>query len=90
MSNEIVAQPGLTKVECDVVITALAFFEEALNAKTVGEGPQHVAIVIKKHQYGVAAESVKSKIVRSTVHLGTLDSNIRRNLTPGSGKLTRM
>lgn len=85
MSREIVAQPGLEKIECDVIITALNFFRDALidtaKANPDPENPANASHAVKLHQYCHVADAIIGKISRATVRLGKLPN--ARLITPG-------
>jgi hypothetical protein len=85
MSHEIVAQPGLSNVECQVIITALNYFRDALRAPVNPdpENPANVSHAVKLEQYCHVADSVIGKIVRNAVKMGKVPD--ARNIKPGGG-----
>lgn len=89
MSHEIIAQPALTKVEADVIITALNYFRDALRVPINPDpaNPSNVAHAVKIEQYCHVADSVVGKISRAAVKMGTLPN--ARNILPGGGRFTR-
>lgn len=86
MSHEIIAQPGLTNVECQVIVTALNYFRDALRAPTNPdpENPDNLAHAVKIEQYCHVADAVIGKIARNAVKLGKVPD--ARNIYPGSGR----
>jgi hypothetical protein len=69
VSHEIIAQPGLTKVECEVICAGLDFLK-----KVMAEPGQvnDAGTAIKREQYTMVANNVIAKLVRNIEHLGRL------------------
>lgn len=86
MSHEVIAQPGLTKVECDVILTALQWMEQALKTPHSTGAPDNPAQALKKEQFMIVAAEVSGKIARDVVKRGVLRMP---NVSPGSGKFSR-
>lgn len=86
MSQEIVAQPGLTKVECDVILTALEWFGQAIQQPHNAGQADNAAQAVKKEQFMIVAAELRGKIARDVVKRGILRM---RNVTPGSGKVPK-
>ena len=85
MSHEIIAQPGLTKIECDVILTALEWFREAIT--TPHPGGDNPAQALKKEQFMEVAAGIEGKIARNVVAMGKMKD--ARLITPGSGRRPR-
>jgi hypothetical protein len=87
MSQEIIAQPGLTKVECDVILTALEWFGQAIQQPHSPNEKDAPAQALKKEQYMIVSAEIRGKIVRNVERMGKLRlPNVQpgpRNRWPG-------
>jgi len=87
MSREIIAQPGLTKVECDVILTALEWFGQAIQQPHNAGQKDNAAQAVKKEQFMIVAAEVRGKIVRDVVRIGNVKPfdafGGARNIIPG-------
>lgn len=86
MSHEIIAQPGLTKVECDVILTALEWFGTAIQQPHKAGQLDNAAQAVKKEQFMIVAAELRGKIARAVVKQGVLRMPL---VSPGSGKFSR-
>lgn len=87
MSREIIAQPPLTKVECDVILTALEWFGTAIQQPHKAGQLDNASQAVKKEQYMIVAAEIRGKIARDVVRRGIMNG---RNITPGSGRVPKI
>lgn len=87
MSLEIIAQPALTKIECDVILTALEWFGMAIQQPHDAGQLDNAAQAVKKEQFMIVAAELRGKIARDVVRRGVMKE---RNVTPGSGRVSKL
>lgn len=91
MSQEIVAQPALTKVECEVILTALEWFGQAVQQPHDADQKDTASQAVKKEQYMIVAAGVRGKIARNVIARGNAAAfgEQARHIKPGGGRFSR-